>query len=232
MPVAVRKLSLGVGLVIGCSVLLLGWDYLENRTRRSKPRVAIFQLASTPVLDDCIQGMLEELEAAGYKDGDNIELRHYNAENDNSMSNAIARQITDGSFDLVMTTSTPPCKSWRQPISSGACSFSAVADPFAAGVGLDRNDPLHHPRHLVGYGTLLPVDRHLKYARKLSRPPQTWRGPQPFGNEFACSMAMAGRPARTLDRDNRRPCREQRLGQGSHRFGDRPRRGSDLDRWR
>jgi putative ABC transport system substrate-binding protein len=169
MLVAVRKLSLGVGLVICCSVLLLGWDYLENRTRHNKPRVAIFQLASTPVLDDCVQGMLEELETAGYKDGENIELRHYNAENDSSMSNAIARQITDGSFDLVMTTSTPALQIVAAANESGRVLhvFGAVADPFAAGVGLDRNDPLHHPRHLVGYGTLLPVDVTLKFARRL-----------------------------------------------------------------
>ncbi len=36
--------------------------------------------------------------------------------------------------------------------------FAAVADPFSAGVGLVRGEPLEHPRHLVGYGSLAPVD--------------------------------------------------------------------------
>ena len=36
--------------------------------------------------------------------------------------------------------------------------FAAVADPFSAGVGLDRSNPLTHPRHLLGYGSLSPVD--------------------------------------------------------------------------
>jgi hypothetical protein len=36
--------------------------------------------------------------------------------------------------------------------------FAAVADPFSAGVGLDRRDPLIHPSHLVGYGSLSQVE--------------------------------------------------------------------------
>ncbi len=52
--------------------------------------MAIFQQASTPVLDDCVRGMIEGLETAGFKNGENLKLSHYNAENDNSMANAIA----------------------------------------------------------------------------------------------------------------------------------------------
>jgi ABC-type uncharacterized transport system substrate-binding protein len=33
-----------------------------------------------------------------------------------------------------------------------------VADPFSAGLGLDRADPLKHPKHMVGQSTLVPVD--------------------------------------------------------------------------
>ncbi|HEV8061564.1 MAG TPA: ABC transporter substrate-binding protein [Gemmataceae bacterium] len=169
MFVVVRKLSLGVGLVVCCSGLLLGWDYLEHRARHDKPRVAIFQQASTPVLDDCVRGMIEGLESAGFKDGENLELSHYNAENDNSMANAIAHQVTDGSFDLVLTSSTPALQIVAAANESGRVLqvFGAVADPYAAGVGLDRNDPLHHPRNLVGYGTLLPVDSTFQLARRL-----------------------------------------------------------------
>ena len=169
MFVVVRKLSLGVGLVACCSGLLLGWDYLEHRGRHDKPRVAIFQQASTPVLDDCVKGMIEGLAEAGFKDGENLELMLYNAENDNSMANAIARQVTDGSFDLVMTSSTPALQIVAAANTSGRVMqvFGAVADPYVAGVGLDRQNPLQHPKHLVGYGTLLPVEGTFELARRL-----------------------------------------------------------------
>ena len=169
MLVVLRKLSLGVGLVICCSVLLLGWDYLEHRARRSRPRVAILQQSSTPVLDDCVKGMIEGLEASGFKNGESLDLQLYNAENDNSMANAIARQITDGSFDLVMTSSTVSLQIVGTANSGGRVKhvFAAVADPYVAGVGLNRKDPLDHPKHLVGYGTLLPVDSSFELAKRL-----------------------------------------------------------------
>jgi putative ABC transport system substrate-binding protein len=44
--------------------------------------------------------------------------------------------------------------------------FGAVADPYAAGVGLERGQPLHHPRNLVGVGTMLPVEPSFQLARR------------------------------------------------------------------
>jgi putative tryptophan/tyrosine transport system substrate-binding protein len=170
MLAVVRKLSLGVGLVICCSALLVGWDYLDHQARRKIPRIAILQQSSTPVLDDCVTGMIDGLEASGYKNGSTLVLELYNAENDSSMANAIARQITDGSFDLVMTSSTVSLQIVASANTGGRVLhvFGAVADPYVAGVGLDRDNPLHHPRHLVGYGTFLPVDGTFELARKLN----------------------------------------------------------------
>ncbi len=170
MLVVLRKLSLGVGLVICCSALLVGWDYHDHQARREVPRVAILQQSSTPVLDDCVKGMVDGLEAAGFKNGETLELQLYNAENDNSMANAIAHQITDGSFDLVMTSSTVSLQIVAAANTGGRVLhvFGAVADPYVAGVGLDRANPLHHPKHLVGYGTFLPVDGTFQLARRLN----------------------------------------------------------------
>ena len=44
--------------------------------------------------------------------------------------------------------------------------FGIVADPFSAGVGLDRANPLHHPAHMVGQGSFLPVDEAFMLAKK------------------------------------------------------------------
>jgi hypothetical protein len=84
MLAVVRKLSLGGGLVICCSALLVGWDYLDHQARRKIPRIAILQQSSTPVLDDCVTGMIDGLEASGYKNGSTLVLELYNAENDSS----------------------------------------------------------------------------------------------------------------------------------------------------
>jgi ABC-type uncharacterized transport system substrate-binding protein len=45
--------------------------------------------------------------------------------------------------------------------------FGIVADPYAAGVGLDPDNPLKHPRHLVGQGILFPVSEVFATARRM-----------------------------------------------------------------
>jgi ABC-type uncharacterized transport system substrate-binding protein len=44
--------------------------------------------------------------------------------------------------------------------------FTLVADPFSAGVGLDRNHPLQHPPHMVGHGVFLPVAESFAMAKE------------------------------------------------------------------
>jgi len=43
-----------------------------------------------------------------------------------------------------------------------------VADPVAAGVGINPNDPLDHPKNMVGIGTLVPVGELLEMAKKMN----------------------------------------------------------------
>src|SRR5262249_31090472 len=45
--------------------------------------------------------------------------------------------------------------------------FGVVADPFSAGVGVSRENPLDHPKHLVGLGSMIPVDRAFQMARTM-----------------------------------------------------------------
>jgi len=45
--------------------------------------------------------------------------------------------------------------------------FGLVADPVVAGVGISRNNPLNHPRNLVGIGSFLPVQDAFRIAREM-----------------------------------------------------------------
>ena len=147
-----------VALLAGASALLLVTD--RAGTRRSRPAVAVLKQVSTAVLDDAVSGMLDGLAEKGWRDGETVTIRQFNAEGDMAQANAIAREITGGGFDMVLTSSTPSLQAVATANERGRVLhvFAAVADPYSAGVGLDRGDPLAHPRHLVGYGSLTPVD--------------------------------------------------------------------------
>lgn len=164
-----RRLLLGIVLIALASGVLLWTDPGSGRTR-GKPRIAILQHASTPVLDEGVRGMIDGLADKGYRDGDTASIRRFNAEGDITTANSIAQEIVNGPYDLVLTSSTPSMQALANANRSGRVIqvFGLVADPYSTGVGLKRDDPMHHPRHLVGLGVLVPVAETIRIARKLN----------------------------------------------------------------
>lgn len=168
LTVFLRRALPTLVLLAGGSALLLLTD--RAGARRSVPAVAVLQHVSTTVLDDTVAGMLEGLAERGRVDGRTVTVRRYNAEGDIAQANAIAREIVGGPFDLVLTSSTPSMQAVATANERGRILhvFAAVADPFSAGVGLDRADPLVHPRHLVGFGSLAPVDATFRILQRIN----------------------------------------------------------------
>lgn len=165
----IKRLSLGICLIALASGLLLVGDWNRRETNVGRiPHVAVLIYASQPVLLEGAQGMNEGLAVSGFIDGQSIALTQYNAEGDIATVNSIASQVTGGSFDMVLTMGTPALQAMANANKAGKVRhvFGLVADPFSAGVGLNREDPLDHPKHLIGIGTLLPVAPAFQLARE------------------------------------------------------------------
>jgi putative ABC transport system substrate-binding protein len=114
--------------------------------------------------------MVAGLAEKGFEEGRTVTIRRFNAEGDMAQGNAIAREIVGGSYDLVLTSSTPSLQQVATANSRGRVKhvFAAVADPFSAGIGADRTAALVHPPWLVGYGSLAPVDFTFGVARRIN----------------------------------------------------------------
>lgn len=170
MLFALKRLSLGLLLAVLASATLLVSDWSQRAPRPNRlPRLALFQMASRPVLDDVSRGVLEGLATTGMREGAGLEVRRFNAEGDLPTANAIAREIVGGGFDLAVSVSTPALQTLANANRDGRLLhvFCAVTDPFAAKVGLKPGDPLGHPRHLVGVGTFQPVREIFRLARRM-----------------------------------------------------------------
>ena len=166
---AVKRLSLGAVLIVMAAAILLISDRNQRDATADRiPHVAVFQLASAPAADESVQGIDDALHRAGFVDGQNIRISHFNALGDMATANAIAKQVTEGEYDMVVTVTTPLLQAVANNNKNGKTIhvFGLVADPFVAGVGLNRGRPEDHPAHLTGIGTLLPVEDSFKLARK------------------------------------------------------------------
>ena len=164
-----RRLFLGLFLIVFTSSILLLSDLKHHQSSTvQNHNIAVLQYASRPIMDDTVEGMIRGLKDRGYVDGNKISLTIFNAENDMPTAAAIATELTGGKYDLVLTASTPCMQAVANANQQGKTIhvFGAVTDPFASGVGLNRDAPLDHPRHLVGVGTFQPVVEVFRLAKE------------------------------------------------------------------
>ncbi len=134
------------------------------------PRVAIVQHNTQPVFDAGVQGIIDGLAAGGFREGENFVVRRFNPLGDTNLANAIAVEVAQGGYDLILTATTPSLQTVANANRSRRTPhlFALVADPAACGVGISATDPLDHPAHLSGYGTRLPVVAAFRTAREIN----------------------------------------------------------------
>lgn len=168
-----KRLSLGIFLILLASAVLLYTDRGSRRAEQKSTgpiRVALVEHASTRVLEEGMQGALEGLASRGYVDGARITTRRFNAENDIGTANTIAREVTGGSYDLILSMSTISLQTIAGANKVGAKTphvFGLVTDPYGAGVGISRENHLDHPPYLTGYGCLQPIESIFRMARSM-----------------------------------------------------------------
>jgi ABC-type uncharacterized transport system substrate-binding protein len=207
MTKSLLRLSLGVFLIVAASAVLLLTDKESQRINLGSPdsdssdqqrifSVALFQHVSHPIMEDGAKGVIAGLAAAGYRDGDTIRLRRFNAEGDAATSSTIARELVGGGYNLIITLSTASLQAVAGANRDAKLPhvFGLVSDPVAAGVGIARDDPMKHPPYMVGIGTMQPVAEAFRMARelapKLARVGVAWN-PSEANSEACTKVARA-----------------------------------------
>lgn len=176
MAGALRRLSLGFILMAAAAAVLLLSDLGSrvSRTPQAKAgrvmRVAVLQHASQAILEQGRDGMIAGLKEKGWERGKNLDVTLYNAEGDNAVSQTIAKEMAGGGYDLLMTISTVSLQAVANANKAGNTPhvFALVSDPTVAGVGISKTNPLDHPAHLAGFGTMQPIAQAFKMAREMN----------------------------------------------------------------
>jgi putative tryptophan/tyrosine transport system substrate-binding protein len=165
-----KRLLLGISLIVLASTVLLLSD-LKRRTSSTGaiPHIGLLQHASVVLLDDTVRGMVDSLAENGFVDGRTIVIQKYNAQGDIGVANSIAKEMVNAHFDLLLTASTLSLQAVANANRGGKTVqvFGAVADPAVAGVGISHDNPLDHPRNLVGIGSFFPVAEAFRIAREM-----------------------------------------------------------------
>lgn len=176
---SLRRLSLGLFLIVAAAAVLL-WSDRGSRVRREGSsasatsgqtrKVALLVHASQPVLEQGRDGMIAGLKEGGWARGRNLDLKVFNPEGDNAVSQTIAQEMSGAGYDLLLTISTVSLQAVANANKAGKTPhvFALVSDPSVAGVGVSRENPLDHPPHLAGFGTMQPIEQAFKLAREMN----------------------------------------------------------------
>lgn len=165
---AVRRLWLGALLIAAASGFLLLSD-AKQRTG-AVPRAAILQFSSMGVLDEGARGLTDYLKEHGYDGRHKVLIDRFNAENDVATSSAMAKEIASGKYEFAISISTNCLQAVANANREGKAKhlFGIVADPLAAKVGINPNDPSDKPKHMTGIGTLMPISELMEVARAMN----------------------------------------------------------------
>ncbi|MBE5961708.1 MAG: ABC transporter substrate-binding protein [Lachnospiraceae bacterium] len=152
---------LGIVLMMGASVLS-GCDKKKDDTIK----VGIGQFAEHGSLDNCRNGFIEGLKAAGYTEGENITFYYENAQTDGGIASQIVDNFLEKGCDLICGIATPMAQS-----AYGAAKkqdvpviFTAVTDPVAAELANADGTPAGN---VTGTSDKLPVEMQLEMIREV-----------------------------------------------------------------
>jgi ABC-type uncharacterized transport system substrate-binding protein len=175
MKNAIKQLWLIFSLIMAASLILLFSDRGQRIRQKAKspdtyPSIAIMQISSTTLLESHVAGVVARLDEKGLRAPDGKNIRLYNPQGDFSTANAMARDLANGPYDIVITSSTVALQVFSKANLSTRKNhvFGAVTDPYGAGVGIKGPGADQHPPYMAGVGSFQPVKSAIRIAFEMN----------------------------------------------------------------
>ena len=126
--------------------------------------VAVTAIVEHPALDAARDGVKEALEAAGYKEGENLKFIYESAQGNPATAAQIARQFVGDNPSVIVPISTPSAQAVVSATKDIPIVFTAVSDPVGAQLVKDMDKP---GGNVTGLSDLSPVAEHLALIKEI-----------------------------------------------------------------
>ena len=121
--------------------------------------IGVFQFSSNALLDRTVEGFLQAMEDAGYKDGENVCYQFQNAQADIPTAQLIAKQLNGPDVNLIFVASTPALQAVLGEVKEKPVVFGAIANPYILGAGESAED---HLPNVTGASATAPMRQALE----------------------------------------------------------------------
>lgn len=126
--------------------------------------VAVTAIVEHPALDAARDGVKEALEAAGYKEGENLTFLYESAQGNPATAAQIARQFAGEEPSVIVPISTPSAQAVVSSTRDIPVVFTAVSDPLGAQLVKDMQKP---GGNVTGLSDMSPVAEHLALIKEI-----------------------------------------------------------------
>ena len=128
-------------------------------------KLALTQIVEHPSLDAARRGIVDELAAAGWTSGQNLQVDYQNAQGNPATAGQIARKFAGEQPDVIVAITTPSAQAVVAATRDLPVVFCAVSDP----VGAKLVSNLERPGgHVTGTSDQAPIVEQLELIRELS----------------------------------------------------------------
>ena len=146
MTFALRRLLLGLALILACSCVLLLLD-LDHRNvsalqAKRKWKVTLVEFNQVADVEESERGVLEGLRESKLQEGRDFEIKILNAQGDMPTVSSLIDAAVSDRADLLITMSTPTLQAALKRGGQTPIVFTYVASPIAAGAGTSDTDHL------------------------------------------------------------------------------------------
>jgi len=126
--------------------------------------VKLSYIVDHPAIEAAKDGIVAELEKAGYVTGGTMALEVQSAQGNMTTQAQINTKFVGDQPDLIIAISTPSAQTAMAATSDIPIVFAAVTDPLEAGLVDSYEQP---GRNLTGSSDKTPIDRHLELIRRI-----------------------------------------------------------------
>ena len=126
-------------------------------------KIHLVQLADSPVLDECREGVMQGLREAGLIDGRDYEFTFRSAHGDMPTLNSLIDAAVTAQADMVYTLSTPALQVAMQKVRDRPVLFALSLDPLLIG---DQGTHSDHRANVAGIYSRSPFEGMMKLIRE------------------------------------------------------------------
>lgn len=166
---ALRRVALGVTVIIAASATLLLSDLQHRRSPERGPKAAghkwkIYFVQFNQVVDveDAAKGVMEGLRESGLQEGVDFEVKTLNAQGDMATVSALIDAAISGGAEMLITFSTPTLQAALRRAQSVPVVYNYVASGLKAGAGKSNTE---HAPNVTGVSLLPANDEALGIMR-------------------------------------------------------------------